>query len=440
MNDIQAKRLRGTRSRWALGAVIGAVLVVLLWLAARRGASTPNPGTSAAAARTANSMPGMGKTLTGEVDLSSAQLSQFGVTFDTVKLRTLSSAVRASGIVTFDETRVAQVTPKFAGYIDRLFVSSTGQPVSRGQPVAAIYSPELVAAQTELLLAGRLDRALGQSSVPGAQTGGPSLLAAARQRLRFWDISDAQINEILHSGNVRRTLTLYSPVSGIVVEKNVVQGQSVTPGAPLLTVADLSTVWVTAELRESDAGSARQGSAATVELSAFPGQSINGRISYVYPTLQADARTIKARIALPNPGGRIKPGMYATVRLTTPMATTLTVPASAVIQTGDRAYVFGQKANGKLVPRDIRLGRRGGDYIEVLSGVASGERVVTSAQFLLDSESNLGEVMRGMIQQGGQGSGRGDMKGMTMPRQSEGAATERGADVKGMTIPSAAKR
>ncbi len=265
------------------------------------------------------------------------------------------------------------------------------------------------------------------------------MLSAARQRLRQWDISDAQIDAVLRSGKIVRAITLYSPVSGVVVEKNVVQGQSVAPGMQLMTVADLSTVWVNAELRESDAGNVRQGSIANVELSAFPGQRIEGRVSYIYPTLQVEARTIRARIVLPNPGGRIKPGMYATVRMTTPMATALTVPASAVIQTGDRSYVFVEQPGRKLLPRDVRLGRSGGDYLEVLSGTTAGERVVTSAQFLLDSESNLAEIMRSMIGQGGN-SGAGDMKGMDMGPATEGPAADKGADMKGMSMPSPTKR
>ncbi|MEO8193221.1 MAG: efflux RND transporter periplasmic adaptor subunit [Gemmatimonadales bacterium] len=405
MSPTTSTRARNSRTRWMIAGVTVLVLVVAAWLIFGRNAGD---GTSAA-------MPGMQDTPAGEVELTASQLSQFGVTFDTVKLRTLSNQVRTAGIVAFDETRVAQITPKFAGYVDRLYVNATGQAVSRGQPVAAIFSPELVAAQAELLLAGHLDRTLGQSPVPGAQAGGPSLLSAARQRLRLWDISESQIDEILRGGKVQRTLTLYSPVSGIVVEKNVVQGQSVTPGMQLMTVADLSTIWVTAELRESDAGGVRQGSQATVELSAFPGQTLAGRVSYVYPTLQAEARTIKARIVLPNPSGRVKPGMYATVRMTTPMASALTVPASAVLQTGDRSYVFVEQPGGKLMPRDVRLGRRDAAYIEVVSGVRNGDLVVTSAQFLLDSESNLGEVMRGMIGQGGGAEKGADMKGMNMP-------------------------
>lgn len=402
-------------SRWMLGGAAILALAVLAWFMFGRNAAGTFDAAGSGDGKSASLPARMQKMPDGQVQLTAAQLSQFGVTFDTAKLRILSNEVRAAGIVAFDETRVAQITPKFAGYVERLYVNATGQPVSRGQPVAAIFSAELVAAQTELLLAARLERTLGQSSVPGLQVGGPSLLSAARQRLRLWDISESQIDGILRSGKFQRTLTLYSPVSGVVVEKNVVQGQSVTPGMQLMTVADLSTIWVTAELRESDAGGVAQGSDATVELTAFPGHTLTGHVSYVYPTLQAEARTIKARIVLPNPGGRIKPGMFATVRMTTPMATTLTVPSSAVIQTGDRSYVFVEQHGRKLMPRDIRIGRRGGDYTEVVSGVTPGERVVTSAQFLLDSESNLGEVMRGMIGQGASANKGADSKAMNMP-------------------------
>lgn len=425
--------LRGSPARTGVAVLVIATVIALAWVGVSRSRKPDR------AASDGGTMGGM-QSNSGSVVLSASQLRQFGVTFDTVRLRTLESEVRAAGTITFDETRIAQITPKFAGYVERLFVNATGQTVSRGQPVAAVYSADLVAAQSELLLAARLDRSIGQNSVPGAQSA-PTLLAAARQRLRLWDISDAQIDNILRTGRAQRTLTLFSPVSGIVVEKNVVQGQSVMPGAQLMTIADLSTIWVVVELREADAGSVRPGTSATVELNAFPGQRIAGRVSYVYPTLQADARTIKARIPLANPSGRVKPGMYATVRLTSPMITALALPASAIVQTGDRSYVFVDEGGGRLMPHDVRLGRKGGDYIEVLSGVSAGQRVVTSAQFLLDSESNLGEVMRSMIQQGGSSGGPGGkMNGMTMPPNETGSTTDKGADMKGMKMPSATRR
>ena len=407
---------------------IGAlVLAALIWLAASRGKKETASSTQRADSSMA-SMPGMpGPSAqgasNGSVELTASQLREFGVTFDTVKLRTLENEVRTVGTVTFDETRIAQVSLKFSGFVDRLYVNTTGQPVQRGQALASIYSPDLVAAQQELIVAARLDRSMGQSSVPGAPAGGPSLLTAARNRLRLWDISDAQINKILITGRVQRALTLFSPVSGIVTQKNVVQGQSVMLGTSLMTIADLSTVWIEADLRESDAGNVRVGASATVELNAFPGERLAGRVTYVYPTLEQEARAIKARILLSNPGGRIKPGMYATVRLASPIGMTLTIPASALVETGERTFVFVETASGKFTPHDVRIGRRAGDYVEVLSGVNPGQRVVTSAQFLIDSESNLGEVMRSMIGTGGAPS-----------------MSEKGADMKGRQMPSAVRK
>ena len=354
-------------------------------------------------------MGGMSMPMDGTVQLTADQIRQFGVTFATAEHRTLESHVRTVGIVDFDETRLAQVAPKFGGYIERLYVDFTGQVVRAGQPLLEIYSPELVSAQEELLLAAELDQSLGQSAVPG-MAGSSNLAEVARRRLRLWDISDEQIDQIVKTGRVRRTLTLHAPTSGIVVEKQVLQGQATRPGQTLYTIADLSEVWIEAELREQDAGSVREGSAATVELAAFPAAPIRGRVEYVYPTLENTSRTMKARIAIPNVNGRIKPGMYATVRFSTPSSSTLTVPASAVLYTGEKALVFVDMGSGRLMPHEVETGRVAGSYTEILSGVEPGQRVVTSAQYLLDSESNMAEVMKSMMGM----MGSGDMDGMDM--------------------------
>jgi Cu(I)/Ag(I) efflux system membrane fusion protein len=366
----------------------------------------------------------------GSVQLTADQIRQFGITFGGVEQRTLESEVRTVGIVGFDETRMAEVAPKFGGFIEQLHVDFTGQPVQRGQALAEIYSPELVAAQEELLLAARLDDNLNQSAVPGVDASSSRLLDAAIRRLRLWDISEAQIREVLRTGQPRRTLTLYAPVAGIVVEKQVLRGQAVQPGQTLYTIADLSEVWVEAELREADAGSVREGSAAVVELSAFPGRPIPGRVEYVYPTLQSEARTLKARIALPNPDGRIKPGMYATVRLSSPSREALTVPTSAVVNTGERAVVFVDLGAGRLQPQVVETGRAAGDYTEVLAGVEPGQRVVTSAQYLLDSESNMAEVMKSMIGM----TSSGDMDGMDMSGGSMEGMEMQGANMDDMPV------
>lgn len=388
----------------------GAVTAPAGSMAGMPGMSSGSNSTSGAAAGSMAGMAGMDVTANGSVKLTASQIHNFGVTFGTADVRPLTSETRTTGVVTFDETKMAQIAPKFGGFVDRLYVNSTGQYVERGQPVLDIYSPELVAAEQELLLAGRVDRSIGKSSVPGVPAGQTDLADASRRRLSLWDISNAQIDQILRTGQVRRTLTLYAPVSGIVVDKKVLQGQAVTSGEELYTIANLSDVWVDAELREVDAASVRVGSAADIQFTGLPGHTYKGRVAYVYPTLQQEARTIKARIVVPNTDGVLKPGMYATVRLSTPSRSALTVPNSAILQTGDRNIVFVDMGNGELMPHDVELGRVAGDYTEILSGLEPGQRVVTSAQFLLDSESNLGEVMKSMI--GNMGSGDKAMQNM----------------------------
>jgi Cu(I)/Ag(I) efflux system membrane fusion protein len=282
---------------------------------------------------------------------------------------------------------------------------------------------------------------MGESSVPGVPAGSTDLLAAAKRRLRLWDISDAQIEEVLRTGRARRTLTLYAPVSGVVVEKMVVRGQAVDAGVTLFTLADLTRVWIDIELREADAA-VQRGAAADIEFVALPGVPLEGRVEYVYPTVQQETRTLRARVAVPNGAGRLRPGMYATVNLTTPTRRALTVPTSAVVRTGERSLVFVDMGGGELMPHDVETGRVAGDYTEVLAGVEPGQRVVTSAQFLLESESNIGEVMKSMVGQTGS-MDMGDMKGMPMPasnKTDELKATDmKGADMKGMPGMSAPK-
>jgi len=435
---------RGRRARAIWLGTAASVLLVTTWAIAANhdraklhAASRPTPAGGGAAGTKGmqgmEGMAGMSTTENGSVQLTANQIRQFGITFGTADVRPLTSEVRTVGIVTPDETRLAQLTPKFGGYVDRLYVDVTGQPVRRGQPLAAIYSPELVAAQEELLLAGRLERTVGESAVPGMPASSTDFLTASKRRLRLWDISQSQIDHILQTGQVQRTLTLYSPVSGIVTEKKVVQGQAIQPGEELYAIADLSEVWVDAELRETDAAAVRRGSAATIEVAGLPGRTLTGRVQYVYPTLQQDARTVRARVAVPNTEELLKPGMYATVRLSTPTRTALTVPSSAVLRTGDRNVVFVDMGNGALMPQEVELGRTAGEYAEVLTGLEPGQRVVTSAQFLLDSESNLGEVMKAMIGQMSSGDmskmqNMKDMPGMTVPGMSAPGMNDTGAN------------
>jgi Cu(I)/Ag(I) efflux system membrane fusion protein len=420
MNQFSAR----TRALIYGGGLVAVLAVVGIAIASTRGGEEKAPADEMAGMEGMEGMDmgGMNMSMDGSVHLTADQIRTFGITFGTAEQRALESGVRTVGIVNFDETRLAQVAPKFGGFVERLYVDFTGKPVRAGQPLAEIYSPELVAAQEELLLAAGLDASLGESSVPGVSAGRSNLAEAAIRRLRLWDISDAQIKQILRTGKVRRTLTLHAPVSGVVIEKPVVRGQAVQPGQTMYTIADLSEVWVEAEIREQDAGSVQEGSAATVELNAFPGRPLRGRVEYVYPTLESESRTLKARVAIPNADGRIKPGMYATVRFSTPSRPALTVPSSAVVYTGERAVVFVDMGGGKLMPHEVEVGRVAGDQTEILAGVEPGQRVVTSAQYILDSESNMAEVMKSMMGMMGEGMemegmdmGGMDMKGMKMP-------------------------
>ncbi len=409
------------RTRVIAVIVVTLVMLLVIWtiIAKRDGSTAAVRGSGSSSARGMAGMAGMTATSNGTVELSADQIRQFGVTFGTAEIRQLVAETRTTGVVTLDETRIAQVSPKIGGFIERLYVNATGQPVSRGQPLLELYSADLLAAQQELLLSGQLQRDMGRSSVPGVPGGSIDLVAASRRRLQLLDISSAQIDEVLRTGRVRRTLTLYAPVSGIVTEKKALQGQAITAGEALFTIADLSGVWIDVQLREADAAAVRVGTGADIQVAGLPQRTLTGTVAYVYPTLDSMSRAIRARVSVANPGGALKPGMYATVRLTTPSQSVLSVPSTAVLQTGERNVVFMDMGKGALMPMDVRIGRVTGEYTEILSGLNAGARIVTSAQFLLDSESNLGEVMKSMLGQGGasaQGAtGGGDMGGMPMP-------------------------
>lgn len=414
---------KARRNQIGILLVLLGTIVVVVSLTPRGQKRAAPTGGSHGAAQGMSDMAGMQTPSGGAVTLTADQVRQFGVTFGAVEVRPLTTETRTTGVVTVDETAVTQVVPKFGGFVERLYVNYTGQPVQRGEPLLDIYSPELVAAQQELLVAGQLQRQIGRSAVPGVSGNTTDLVDAARRRLELWDISDAQINEVLRTGQARRTLTLYSPSSGVVVDKKVLEGQSVQPGDHLYTIANLAGVWVEIALREVDAAAVRPGTGADIELASLPGRPFKGRVTYIYPIVDSASRAVRARVTVSNAKGVLKPGMYATVRLATPSRSALTVPNTAVLKTGDRNVVFVDMGGGQLMPRDVELGRVAGEYTEVLAGLEPGQRVVTSAQFLLDSESNLAEVMRSMMGQMsssdvGRAGNMSDMPGMKTPPQS----------------------
>jgi Cu(I)/Ag(I) efflux system membrane fusion protein len=340
-----------------------------------------------------------GMSADGSVRLSPADIGTFGITFGTAEDRTLSRSIRAVGSVEYDESRMTSVAPKFGGWVEELHADFTGRLVEAGEPLLEVYSPELVAAQEELLLAASLVDSVGPGRLPVVAEGARDLFASARRRLSLWDITDDQIDRLIETGVVRNTLTVFAPTTGVVMQKTVVEGQSFDPGETLFMIAELSAVWVTAELFETDAGLIREGMRAAVVVAALPGRSFPGVIDYVYPTVDDRTRSMSARLVVQNPDNRLKPGMYATVDIEVDLGTVLTLPSSAVLYTGERAVAFVDMGGGELMPHELQLGIRGAGFVEVISGVVQGARVVTSAQFLLDSESNLAEVMRAMMAQ-----------------------------------------
>lgn len=412
-------------------AAMGVLLIAVVFVLSNVSSREQNlAARSSAESTSAAGMAGMDMSSGGTVTLTPAQVRQLGVTLGTVEIRQISNEVRTVGTAVVNETRIAKVTARFSGYVEQLYVNFVGQPVRRGQPLAAIFSPDLLAAQQELILANRLASTLGGAPVPGVPGNTIDVVAAAKERLRLWDVSEGQINSVLRSGRPMRTVSLFAPTSGTVLEKKVVQGQAIQAGEELYTIADLTDIWVDAQLREADAGLVAVGTPATLEFGSYPGRLFAGRVSFVHPLLADQSRTVRARITVPNGSGLLKPGMYATVRLHTTAQFALAVPRSAVIQTGERALVFVDMGGGQLMPHTVKLGRSGSDYIEILSGVSAGQRVVTSAQFLIDSESNLGELMKGMPgmgpapnapaasdakDMGGKGADMRGMPGMSMP-------------------------
>jgi Cu(I)/Ag(I) efflux system membrane fusion protein/cobalt-zinc-cadmium efflux system membrane fusion protein len=321
-----------------------------------------------------------------------------GVRTAPVTREDLRREIRTVGRIGFEESKQYMVNSKVGGWIERLHVNQTGQPVKKGEPLLEIYSPELVAAQQEYLLALRNRAELAKSSFPEIGAGADRLAAAARQRLRYWDISDRQIDQLERTGEVRKTMTLYAPVDGIVTEKKAYQGMSIMPGADLLQISDISRIWVYADVYEYELPWVKPGQPATVEIPYAVDKALLGKVTFVYPTVNPETRTVQVRIEFPNPGFELKPEMFVNVRLQAAAASgVLTLPVDAVLNSGTGQHVFVALGNGRFEPRQVKTGLQGENgRVQVLSGLKEGEQVVTSAQFMLDSESKLREAIQKM--------------------------------------------
>jgi membrane fusion protein, copper/silver efflux system len=400
-NPFQSSNASRRRNIIIVSTMIGVAAIAAILFSRSNGKITDKATDAKSAASTVSTK------ASKSVMISAEAAQRIGVTYAQVTLGPLNREIRTVAQVTYDETRVKTISPKIDGWVEQLYVNYTGQPVSVGQPLLSIYSPMLVSAQEELLLASKLTTSLSGAS-SDTRSSANDLESAARRRLRYWDISPAEIERIERTGQVRKTLTLRSPVNGVVIEKNVLGGQKIMNGEALYKVADLSIVWIEGEVFERDLPAVRVGMTVTTEFDALPGELREGRIAYLYPTLNPDTRTARIRVALPNPGMRLKPGMYATIRIRGVSSNAVSVPRSALLSTGERNLVFVRRKDGMLEPRSVSIGESTEDRTRIISGVSVGETVVASATFLVDAESNLGSSLGGM----------GDMPGMDIAKPS----------------------
>jgi Cu(I)/Ag(I) efflux system membrane fusion protein len=405
MNDSSFEPVQlPSRNRWLRVGLMAATLLataVVVYFLTRTPAPEAATGQSDSAKAGVDSAP--------PVMLSTRDAGRIGVTFADATMGPIARDIRTVAQVSYDETRVATVALKLEGWVEQLHVNITGQPVRKGQPLLDLYSPMLVSAQQELLIAHRLASEVG-AGTSSARAGAEELLQAARRRLAYWDVPADVVAAIEQSGQIRKAVGFVSPVNGIVIDKLVLVGQRIMAGDPIYRIADLSRVWLEGEVFEPDLPAARLGLEVTAEFPALPGTHRVGRIVYVYPTLDPETRTGRIRVELPNKDLALKPGMYATIRFRAPARPGLSVPRSAVLATGERNFVFVTNPDGMFTPRDVTLGATTDDRIEILSGLAAGEQVVASGTFLLDAESNLGAGLGGM----------GNMPGMDMKAPASG--------------------
>jgi membrane fusion protein, copper/silver efflux system len=364
------------------------------------------------------------------IRLSPAQRQMIGVTSAAVEKTMLKKTIRAVARVDFDERRLTEVTFKIGGWVQDLFVDYTGKPVRKGEPLLTLYSPDLVTSQEEYLLALRTRDQLAQSSLPEARNGSQGLVEAARRRLLLWDLTPQQLKALEERGTPQTYLTLFAPASGIVVEKMAVKGMRMEPGMKLYRIADLSTVWLYADIYESDIPLVREGQVVSISLSYYPGEIFTGKITYIYPYLDTQTRTNKVRLEFANPQGKLKPGMYANSEIAMNLGFTLTVPESAVLQSGLRQVVFVDQGQGVFAPREVKLGTKADSRFAVLDGLTAGERVVTSGNFLLDSESKLQSATSMMGMMGAIGMGDWKMESARPMEMGEQVAQTKPAEKK----------
>jgi membrane fusion protein, copper/silver efflux system len=378
-----------------IGNLALAVILIGWWWHARRNLARPQPVVAAANSQGAAQAKSetMGAPATdaplAPLQLSAERLQSIGVKFGKVERRLIQDEIRVTGTVSIDERRVAYVQTRFAGHIESVFADATYQYVRKGQPLFTIHSPELVATEREYLVAEQNAKRLSNSSVPDVAAGTRALLESAKERLEQWNVPETEIARLESTGEAVEALEITSPVSGYITERNALPNLNVQPDTRLYTIADLSTVWVLAQVFQNDLGRIKIGMPATVSVDAYEGRTFRGRVDFVYPEVDMTTRTVRARLVIANENLLLKPGMFVNATFQLPMGLQLVIPASGALQSGTRQVVFVDHGEGNLEPREVQLGPMVNEQYIVLKGLKEGERIVTSANFLLDSESQL---------------------------------------------------
>ncbi len=364
------------------------------------------------------------------IKIDPTTVQNMGVRMAFIERRDFSRVIRTMGKIGYNEENIYAVSTRISGWIEKLIVNYTGEEVRKGQKLLEIYSPELVTTQQEYLLALNNKKQVGDSRFASIRDGAESLVRASRQRLEYWDIPESAIRELEQSGKVRKTLALEAPHSGVIIKKNADEGQHVKAGMTLYHIADLSTIWVDVSIYDNEAPWVKVGSKAEMELSYLPGKTFEGRVSYIYPYLDEKARDLKVRLEFKNPGLELKPGMYANINIQTPpIHDALVVPSEAVIRSGLRNMVFISRDKGRFEPREVILGEESEDgKVRIKSGVLEGEKIVISAQFLMDSESRLQEAIQKMLAAKAAGKDKKKAPEMKMEEASPGTKSPAGDD------------
>lgn len=379
-----------------LNGVLAVALVYVWWRSHPATASQPvrQESSQTAGERDADSTPPQDQATTNEPALAPVQLTPqllqtIGVKLGTAELKQVQDDIRVTGSVDVDERRIAYVQARFPGWIRKVYADATYQYVRKGQPLFTVYSPDLVTTEQEYLLARKNSEQVRNSTVSGVSTGAQALLSAARERLTQWEVPASEIEKLEATGKVITDLTFNSPVSGYIMEKNALPNMYVQPESKLYTVADLSTVWVNAQIFQTDIGRIKPGDTATVTVDAYSGKTFRGRVDFILPQVDMNTRTVRARLVFQNPGLLLKPGMFVNVALAAPAGKRLAIPASSIFHSGARNLIFINKGEGNFEPREVELGSRVGDDYIVQKGIKPGESLVTSANFLIDSEAQL---------------------------------------------------